>query len=117
MSAKQPYHHVELKQTLLDAAVALIAEVGPQAFTLREVARRAGVSHNAPYRHFKDKNDLLAAVAAQGFGWLTKTMEKTMAKGTTPAERLQLAGRGYVQFALRNPQHLFVMFDLDRKSV
>ena len=101
----------ELKQTLLDAAVALIAEVGPQAFTLREVARRAGVSHNAPYRHFDDKEDLLAAVAAQGFDRLTESMQKAMAKGRTAAERLELAGQGYVQFALNWPQHLLVMFD------
>jgi AcrR family transcriptional regulator len=111
MPAKRPYHHVELKQTLLDAAVVLIAEVGPQAFTLREVARRAGVSHNAPYRHFQDKDDLLAAVAAQGFDRLTESMQKAMQKGRTASERLRLAGRGYVQFALRWPRHIFVMFD------
>jgi AcrR family transcriptional regulator len=111
MPAKRPYHHTELKQTLLDAAVALIAEVGPQAFTLREVARRAGVSHNAPYRHFTDKDDLLAAVAAQGFDRLTESMQKSMLKGHTAAERLRLAGRGYVQFALSWPQHILVMFD------
>ena len=111
MPAKRPYHHGELKQTLLDAAVVLIAEVGPQAFTLREVARRAGVSHNAPYRHFTDKDDLLAAVAAEGFDRLTKSMKTAMAKGRTAAERLRLAGRGYVQFALRWPQHILVMFE------
>ncbi len=111
MLAKRPYHHLELKQTLLDAAVVLIAEVCPRAFTLREVARRAGVSHNAPYRHFQDKDDLLAAVAAQGFDRLTESMRKAMRKGRTAAERLRWAGRGYVQFALRWPQHIFVMFD------
>jgi AcrR family transcriptional regulator len=111
MPAKQPYHHVELKQTLLDAAVALIGEVGPRAFTLREVARRAGVSHNAPYRHFEDKDDLIAAVAAQGFDRLTESMRKAMTKGRTASERLRWAGRGYVQFALRWPRHIFVMFD------
>ena len=99
MPAKRPYHHVNLKQSLLDAAVALIGEVGPQAFTLREVARRAGVSHNAPYRHFRDKDDLLAEVAAQGFDQLTESMKEAMARGKTAAERLSLAGRGYVQFA------------------
>jgi AcrR family transcriptional regulator len=111
MAAKRPYHRVNLKQSLLDAAVALIGEVGPQAFTLREVARRAGVSHNAPYRHFRDKDDLLAAVAAQGFDGLTVEMKKAMAKGRTATERLSLAGRGYVQFALQSPQHISVMFE------
>lgn len=111
MPAKKPYHHVNLKQNLLDAAVALIGEVGPQGFTLREVARRAGVSHNAPYRHFRDKDDLLAGVAAQGFDRLTESMTKAMAKGRTAAERLRLAGRGYVAFALQWPRHMLVMFD------
>ena len=111
MAAKRPYHRVNLKQSLLGSAVALIGEVGPQAFTLREVARRAGVSHNAPYRHFRDKDDLLAEVAAQGFDGLTETIKKTMAKGRTASERLALAGRGYVQFALQRPQHLLVMFE------
>jgi AcrR family transcriptional regulator len=111
MPAKRPYHRVNLKQSLLDSAVTLIGETGPQAFTLREVARRAGVSHNAPYRHFRDKDDLLAAVAAQGFDRLTESMEQAMAKGRTAAERLRLAGRGYVQFALGSPQHILVMFE------
>lgn len=109
--AKRAYHHKDLDQTLLDAAVALIAEVGPQAFTLREVARRAGVSHNAPYRHFQDKDELLAAVASQGFDRLTESMLRTMKNGRSAADRLRLAGRGYVQFALRWPQHIRVMFD------
>jgi len=111
MAAKRPYHRANLKQSLLDSAVGLIGEVGPQTFTLREVARRAGVSHNAPYRHFHDKDDLLAAVAAQGFDRLTEAMQKAMAKGRGAAERLSLAGRGYVQFALEWPQHVLVMFE------
>ncbi|MGA2882488.1 MAG: TetR/AcrR family transcriptional regulator [Bryobacteraceae bacterium] len=111
MAAKRPYHRTNLKQSLLDSAVGLIGEVGPQTFTLREVARRAGVSHNAPYRHFRDKDDLLAAVAAQGFDRLTEAMQKAMAKGRSAAERLSLAGRGYVQFALQWPQHVLVMFE------
>jgi AcrR family transcriptional regulator len=108
----RPYHHGNLKDTLLAAAVALIAEVGPTAFTLREVARRAGVSHNAPYRHFRDREDLLAAVAAQGFEQLTASMLAAMEEGSTAVERLRLAGRGYIQFALEWPQHIQVMFDL-----
>jgi AcrR family transcriptional regulator len=116
MAAKRPYHRVNLKQSLLDAAVALIAEVGPQAFTLREVARRAGVSHNAPYRHFRDKDDLLAAVAAEGFDQLADAMKEAMAQGRTAAERLRLAGRAYVQFALQAPQHILVMFEGPRPA-
>lgn len=111
MPAKKPYHRENLKENLLDAAAALIGEVGPQGFTLREVARRATVSHNAPYRHFRDKDDLLAAVAAQGFDRLTESMTKAMVKGRTASERLSLAGHGYVQFALEWPLHMQVMFD------
>jgi AcrR family transcriptional regulator len=111
-----PYHHVNLRQVLLDAAVALIGEVGPRAFTLREVARRAQVSHNAPYRHFPSKEDLLAAVAAEGFDRLTERMRKAMAPGKSPRERLELCGCGYVDFALRWPHHFLVMFDLPPAS-
>jgi len=107
-----PYHHGNLHEALLEAAVALIGEVGPQAFTLREVARRAGVSHNAPYRHFAGKDDLLAAVAAEGFERLAAAMRKAMAPAKTARDRLELCGCGYVEFALHWPHHLVVMFDL-----
>ncbi|MGB7266996.1 MAG: TetR/AcrR family transcriptional regulator [Terracidiphilus sp.] len=112
MPHSEPYHHANLRQTLLDAAVTLIGEVGPRAFTLREVARRAGVSHNAPYRHFAAKDELLAEVAAEGFDRLTVSMRKSMARATSPLGRLQQCGCGYVAFALRWPQHFLVMFDL-----
>jgi AcrR family transcriptional regulator len=111
MKKPRPYHHGNLKRALLEASLALIREIGPSAFTLREVARRAGVSHNAPYRHFRDKEELLAAVAAQGFDRLTDSMLRAAAAGSSPLERLQFSGRGYVQFALRHPQHFTVMFD------
>jgi AcrR family transcriptional regulator len=107
-----PYHHGNLREALVAAAVALIGEVGPQAFTLREVARRAGVSHNAPYRHFASKDELLAAVAAEGFDRLAAAMRKAMAPAKSARERLELCGCGYVEFALRWPHHLVVMFDL-----
>ena len=61
------YHHGDLRRALVDAALALVTEEQDWGFSLREVTRRAGVSHNAPYNHFADKRDLLAAVAAAGF--------------------------------------------------
>lgn len=94
------------------AAEALIGEMGPRAFTLREVARRAGVSHNAPYRHFTSRDELLLAVAAEGFERLCATMKKRMERGDAAArEQFVLCGCGYVEFALRWPQHFLVMFD------
>ena len=106
------YHHGNLRETLLDAAAKLVAEGGPGAFTLREVARRVGVSHNAPYRHFKDRDEVMAAVAAQGFERLTAAMRRSAAKGATALERFRLCGRGYIAFALRWPEHFLIMFDL-----
>lgn len=116
MRRSEPYHRENLRQTLLEAAVALIGEVGPRAFTLREVARRANVSHNAPYRHFPSKDDLLVAVASEGFDRLTAVMQKSLARGKTSLERLQLCGSGYVDFALKWPHHFLVMFDLPIKE-
>jgi len=71
-----PYHHGDLRNALLETAVELIREQGFEAFTLREVARRAKVSHAAPYRHFRDKADLAAAIAEEGFGLLDAAMER-----------------------------------------
>jgi AcrR family transcriptional regulator len=111
MKKQKHYHHGNLRETLRDAAIKLIAEVGPTAFTLREVARRAGVSHNAPYRHFRDKDDLLAAVGAEGFRELKEAMLNAALQQTNALERLKRSGLAYVSFALRRPEHFTVMFD------
>jgi AcrR family transcriptional regulator len=110
--SRRPYHHGNLHQVLLDAGVALIRKVGPKSFTLREVARRAGVSHNAPYRHFRDKDELISAIVGQGFERLNDAMIGQAAAGKTGVERLELCGRAYVSFALRWPGHFTAMFDL-----
>jgi AcrR family transcriptional regulator len=111
------YHHGNLRQALLEAGVALIGEVGLKGFTMREVARRAGVSHNAPYRHFRDKDELLKAIAVEGFERLTAAMKKRSVSGAAAADRLRLCGCGYVDFALRWPQHFLVMFDLPSRGL
>jgi len=111
MPEDRPYHHGNLREALLDAAIRLIAKVGPAGFTLREVARRAGVSHNAPYRHFRDKDELLAAVGTQGFRELKQAMLRAAESQTTSLDRLRRSGRAYVSFALRRPEHFTVMFD------
>jgi AcrR family transcriptional regulator len=109
--AKKPYHHGHLRESLTEAAVHLIAEVGPAGFNLREVARRAGVSHNAPYRHFRDKGHLLAEVAAQGFRELNASMVVGAGGEKTALEKLKRSGHEYVAFALRRPEHFAAMFD------
>jgi len=111
MPRQRPYHHGNLRETLLQAAIELIAEAGPEGFTLREVARRAGVSHNAPYRHFQDRAELLAAVASQGFQELNQSMIAAADKQTDALGRLRGAGLAYVDFALRRPEHFTAMFD------
>jgi AcrR family transcriptional regulator len=111
MRKPKQYHHGNLREVLLQAAIQSIAEVGPGGFTLREVARRAGVSHNAPYRHFHDKEDLLAAVATEGFRELNQEMLDSIKPRSDARERLKCAGLAYVEFALRRPEHFTVMFD------
>jgi AcrR family transcriptional regulator len=111
MGHPKPYHHGNLREALLQSAIRLIAEVGPTAFTLREVARQAGVSHNAPYRHFQDKAALLAAVATQGYGELTDAMLAAVSRESNVLDRLKHAGLAYISFALRMPEHFTVMFD------
>ena len=108
---RRPYHHGRLHEALLEGAVRVIAELGPAAFTLREVARRAGVSHNAPYRHFRDKDALLAAVAAQGFRELTRAMREAGERQSKALDKLKQSGLAYVAFAIRRPEHFTVMFD------
>jgi AcrR family transcriptional regulator len=108
---RHAYHHGNLRESLMQAAVRAIAELGPAAFTLREVARRAGVSHNAPYRHFQDKDAILAAVAAQGFRELTAAMQHAAERKASALDQLKESGLAYVTFAIRKPEHFTVMFD------
>lgn len=104
------YHHGDLRTALLAASRELIAESGPEAFTLREVARRAGVSHTAPYRHFKDRAALLDAVAAEGFAAHRDAAREAAEAHDEAWDRLRAAGRAYVRFARENPAAFRVMF-------
>jgi len=113
MLDRKPYHHGDRRRALLGASLDLIREAGIHAFTLREVARRAGVSHAAPYRHFRDKAELLAAVAEEGFDRLTAAMRAAAAKSQEPFECLQNAGLAYIEFAQEHPEHFLVMFTVN----
>lgn len=103
------YHHGDLHAALLAAAQELLVERGEGAISLREVARRAAVSHNAPYRHFADRETLLAALAAQGFADLLACMGQIGA-GQAAVTRLALLGRCYVHFALERRGLFRLMF-------
>ena len=106
-----PYHHGSLREALLEAALALIGRKGSQALSLREVARRAGVSQAAPYRHFKSREALLAAVAEEGFGKMAEEMEAATASCRgDPVKSLEELGVAYVRFAATHPSHFRVMF-------
>lgn len=103
------YHHGDLPSTLRASAVGLIAERGPAGFSLREVARRAGVSHTAPAHHFGDAQGLLSSVAIEGFEMLTAAMRVAVKDVADPYERVLACGRAYVSTALENPGHYALM--------
>jgi AcrR family transcriptional regulator len=102
----RPYHHGDLPRALLHAAVEAIAEVGPAAVSLRDLARRTGVSHAAPAHHFGDKAGLLTAVATDGFRRLAATLRETYQATGSFLE----VGVAYVGFAVTHRAHFEVMF-------
>jgi AcrR family transcriptional regulator len=102
----RPYHHGDLPRVLLDTAIQAIGEVGPAAVSLRDLARRAGVSHAAPAHHFGDKAGLLTAVAADGFGRLAATLRDAYQATDSFLE----VGVAYVRFAVTHRAHFEVMF-------
>jgi len=102
----RPYHHGDLRRALLEAALQAIAEVGPAAVSLRDLARRTGVSHAAPAHHFGDKAGLLTAVATDGFRRLAATLGETYQATGSFLE----VGVAYVRFAVTHRAHFEVMF-------
>jgi len=111
------YHHGDLRNALLEAALALVSKRGVETFSLREAARAVGVSPAAAYRHFEDKAALLAALAAEGMGRLALAMEGAMARAAGAPGSAQRAtaeftglGAAYVEFAVANPARFRVMF-------
>ena len=106
MSTHASYHHGNLPRTIISAALDVIAESGPSALSLRDLARRAGVSHAAPAHHFGDKAGLLTAVAAQGFGLLADALAEAQRQTGDFLE----VGVAYVGFAVGHPAHFAVMF-------
>jgi AcrR family transcriptional regulator len=109
----RPYHHGDLRRALVDAARRLLEAEGPSALSLRAVAREAGVSPAAPYHHFKDKAELLDAVAHEGWTMLQEEMAKAKGLAHGP-HQLTALGIAYVVFARENPALYRVMYDAAR---
>ena len=105
-----PYHHGDLRRALINAALALVTEEQDWTFSLREVARRAGVSHNAPYNHFADKRELLAAVAETGFAQLGERILAAISGIENAQTALVKSAQAYVTFGVENPAHYRLMF-------
>ncbi|HTJ25258.1 MAG TPA: TetR/AcrR family transcriptional regulator [Candidatus Limnocylindria bacterium] len=106
----KPYHHGDLRNALLDEALEVLRVEGSANFTLRDLARRVGVSHAAPYAHFPDKRALLAAVATIGFRALCERLRAADAAAADPLERLAAIGEAYVRFGCEEPAHYRLMF-------
>lgn len=111
-TADKPYHHGDLRRALVETAAEMLREEQGSTFTLREVARRAGVSHGAPYKHFADKNALLSELAMQGFDQLRDALQAAV-----PARSRRLmkndflaAARAYIAFGMDNPSLYRLMF-------
>jgi AcrR family transcriptional regulator len=103
---KKAYHHGNLRPALIKAGLRAIADEGPDGFTLRDVARRVGVSAPAVYRHFRDKEDLLVAIAAECADRLAAMMVEAVANAPAdPLERFRATGIAYVRFAVTHPEH------------
>lgn len=108
------YHHGDLRHALIDTALNMLATDQNWTFTLREVARRTGVSHAAPYKHFRDREELLRELARIGFDQLAETMTRAMfSNGLTIRERFTTGAQACIDFAFRNPGLYRLMFSAD----
>ncbi|HEY3231894.1 MAG TPA: TetR/AcrR family transcriptional regulator [Roseiflexaceae bacterium] len=114
------YHHGDLRNALIQVGLELLAEGGAAALDLRKVARKAGVSHAAPYRHFADKQALIAAINEVGFQWLAEGIQHALGDGAHDScEQLEGIARAYVQFAQDHPWLMREMFSgltIDREA-
>lgn len=112
MASRDSYHHGNLREALIDTALRLIAERGPAGFAFAEVARAAGVSPAAPYRHFRDRNALVAEVARQGFEHLADRLDIAWGLGLpNSVAAIEACGRAYLAFARAEPAFYAAMFE------
>ena len=109
---RRGYHHGNLREALIRGALELIASKGPAGFTVAEAARFAGVSPGAPYRHFRDRDDLMADVARRGFERFTAELERAWNEGRpNPLHAFENLGRAYLAFARDEPAYYAAMFE------
>ena len=109
---KRGYHHGNLREALIEAALSLIAEKGPSGFSFADAARSAGVSSAAPYRHFRDREALIADVARRGFELFEQRLDKAWNDGRPDTfTAFENTGRAYLQFAREEPAHYSAMFE------
>jgi AcrR family transcriptional regulator len=106
METRNTYHHGDLKNALIQAGIEILAQEGVGGLTLRKVAKKAGVSHAAPYAHFADKQALIAAISTEGFNRLYAQIEEAVQQHAgDPLRQLVEVAWAYVQFARRDPAH------------
>ena len=110
-NARSSYHHGNLREALIEATLTLVAELGPDNVSLREVAKRAGVSSGAPFRHFPNRTTLMTAVAEEAMHRLRTGVVAALetAAAEEPLTRLKVIGRAYLQWAVQNPAHFVVI--------
>ncbi|MBL9046052.1 MAG: TetR/AcrR family transcriptional regulator [Tabrizicola sp.] len=113
---QRPYHHGDLRAALLSAAEAELADRGIEGFSLRSVAKRAGVSHAAPAHHFGDVVGLLTALAADGFRRFQATLDAQEVGASGPRDRAVRAGLGYMRFAVERPALFRLIFSSAKPS-
>jgi len=122
-AAPKPYHHGDLRRVLIDAALTLVGEGGPDAVSVREAARRAGVSPGAPFRHFPSRDALMQAVAEEAQRRFRAEIEAALSGAVAgdPLGRFRALGMAYVRWAMRNPTHFEILssrrfFDHDKDA-
>lgn len=109
---RKPYHHGNLRQAMVEAVLELVVEKGPHGFTLSEAAKQAGVSAAAPYRHFRNREDVIAEAARQGFEIFGALMEKAYDNGRpSTLTAFEAIGRAYLAFARKFPGYYIAMFE------
>lgn len=105
------YHHGDLKNALIKAGVEILSKEGVNGLSLRKVAKRAGVSHSAPYAHFADRQSLIAAISTEGFKQLYAELDAAVSPySNEPQSQLKEGARAYVQFAMNNTDTFNIMF-------